>query len=90
MDYADGGDLGGKLKAQRGRMFAEAQILDWFTQMCLGIKHCHDRKIIHRDLKGANVFLTKKGIVKIGDFGIAKVLRDQAFGAKTLRTSHWA
>ena len=38
------------------------------------MKHIHDRKIIHRDLKGANVFLTKKGIVKIGDFGIAKVL----------------
>lgn len=74
MDYADGGDLAGKIKDQRGKHFSEQQILDWFTQMCLGMKHVHDRKIIHRDLKGANVFLTKKGYVKIGDFGIAKVL----------------
>jgi NIMA (never in mitosis gene a)-related kinase len=53
---------------------SEGQILDFFTQICLGMKHIHDRKVIHRDLKGQNIFLTKKGIVKIGDFGIAKVL----------------
>jgi NIMA (never in mitosis gene a)-related kinase len=63
MDFADGGDLQQKCKEQRGKPLAEAQILDWFTQICLGMKHIHDRKIIHRDLKGQNVFLTKKGIV---------------------------
>jgi NIMA (never in mitosis gene a)-related kinase len=58
--------------------------LDWFTQICLGMKHIHDRKIIHRDLKGQNVFLTKKGIVQIGDFGIAKVLAATMAKAKTV------
>ena len=52
MEYADGGDLQGRIKDQRGRPFSEGQILDWFTQICLGMKHIHDRKIIHRDLKG--------------------------------------
>ena len=74
MDFADGGDLQNRIKEQRGRPFSEAQVLDWFTQICLGMKHIHDRKVIHRDLKGQNIFLTKRGFVKIGDLGIAKVL----------------
>ena len=31
--------------------YSEDQILDWFVQMALAIKHIHDRKILHRDLK---------------------------------------
>ena len=48
--------------------------MDLFSQLCLRMKHINENKIIDRYLKGANVFLTSKGIVKIGDFGIARVL----------------
>ena len=73
MDYADGGDLYTKIanqkKAGKGKclslpvisgivMYSEDQILDWFVQMALAIKHIHDRKILHRDLKTQNIFMT--------------------------------
>ena len=51
MDYADGGDLTKMIQQQRGNNFSEGKILDWFTQICLGMKHVHDRKILHRDIK---------------------------------------
>ena len=43
--------------------------------MALAIKHIHDRKILHRDLKTQNIFMTSSGEIKIGDFGIARVLQ---------------
>ena len=76
MEYANGGDLEAYLKKRRGRPFPESEVLQIFVQMCLAIKHIHDRKILHRDLKCQNVFLTSSGVVKVGDFGIAKVLKN--------------
>ncbi|KAL4440853.1 hypothetical protein ABPG74_013834 [Tetrahymena malaccensis] len=84
MEYADGGDLSQKIQKQRGKYFKEEQILDWFTQICLAMKHVHDRKILHRDLKGQNIFLTSQNICKLGDFGIARVLSKTFEKAKTM------
>ena len=72
------------IQQQRGRFFTESQILDWFTQICLGLKHVHDRKILHRDIKCQNVFLTKSNIIKLGDFGIARVLKHTVEVAKSM------
>ena len=73
MDFADSGDLYGKIEAAK-EYFPETEIVDMFTQLCLAVKHIHDRKIVHRDLKSQNIFLTRMGIVKLGDFGISRVL----------------
>ena len=83
MDYADGGDLSMKIREQEGKFFDENKILDWFTQVCLAIKHIHDRKILHRDIKSQNIFLMKNGQIKLGDFGIAKCLNQTIDKAKT-------
>uniref|UniRef100_A0A671E9S8 non-specific serine/threonine protein kinase n=1 Tax=Rhinolophus ferrumequinum TaxID=59479 RepID=A0A671E9S8_RHIFE len=83
MDYCEGGDLFKRINAQKGILFQEDQILDWFVQICLALKHVHDRKILHRDIKSQNIFLTKNGTVQLGDFGIARVLNSTVELART-------
>ncbi|NXS11272.1 NEK3 kinase, partial [Neodrepanis coruscans] len=74
MEYCDDGDLMQKIKHQRGNLFPEDTILHWFVQMCLAVKHIHDKRVLHRDIKSKNVFLTQNGNVKLGDFGSARLL----------------
>ncbi|XP_071479348.1 uncharacterized protein [Diadema antillarum] len=85
MEYADGGTLAQYLNSIQGKAaMEEREILAMFHQMVAGIKHVHDHKILHRDLKTANIFLTKEGVIKIGDFGISKVLTSNNPGANTV------
>ena len=85
-EYADLGDLSKIIKYQilSGYFFCEEIILNWFTQLCFAIKYIHSKNIIHRDLKLSNIFLTSKGNIKLGDFGIAKILTSKDDLAKTL------
>ena len=83
-EFADGGDLSQKIEQQKKKPFPESQILDYITQICLALQHIHKKKIIHRDLKSGNVFLMKSGLVKLGDFGIAKGLKSTWEKAKTM------
>uniref|UniRef100_A0A8D0GYR0 non-specific serine/threonine protein kinase n=1 Tax=Sphenodon punctatus TaxID=8508 RepID=A0A8D0GYR0_SPHPU len=71
MEFCDGGDLMRRINMQCGVPFDEDQILGWFVQISLGLKHIHDRKVLHRDVKAQNIFLSNNGMVaKLGDFGI--------------------
>ncbi|GMI15704.1 hypothetical protein TrLO_g14057 [Triparma laevis f. longispina] len=85
MDFADGGDLAGAISRRKKRRnpFTESEVMNMFVQMCLALKHVHAKRILHRDLKSQNIFLTKKGVVKLGDFGIAKVLDNTGDVART-------
>uniref|UniRef100_A0A673WWJ0 non-specific serine/threonine protein kinase n=1 Tax=Salmo trutta TaxID=8032 RepID=A0A673WWJ0_SALTR len=83
MDYCEGGDLFKTINSQNGVQFPEEQILDWLVQICLALKHVHDRKILHRDIKSQNIFLTKDGTIQLGDFGIARVLNSTVELART-------
>eukprot|EP00667_Euglena_gracilis_P005235 EG_transcript_5268 len=84
MEYADGGDLDSRIKAQRGQPFKEDAIMHYFVQVCMALKHLHDRKTLHRDLKGQNIFLTSTNVVKLGDFGISTILMNTNAQARTM------
>eukprot|EP01066_Platyproteum_vivax_P012639 Platyproteum_vivax@DN5737_c0_g1_i1.p1 len=84
MDYADGGDLHKMIKNQGEELLPEDKILLMFAQICLALKHVHERKVLHRDLKTQNIFLCQDGSVKLGDFGIARVLEATKDLAQTM------
>ncbi len=70
MEYCEGGDLAKFIEAQSQFLGVEL-IIDWFIQLTSGVCFIHSKKIIHRDLKTENIFLTLNRKLKIGDFGKA-------------------
>eukprot|EP00258_Populus_trichocarpa_P037045 XP_024453064.1 probable serine/threonine-protein kinase At1g09600 [Populus trichocarpa] len=63
-------DLAGLL-ASPGIKFSEAQIKCYMQQLLHGLEHCHNRGILHRDIKGSNLLIDSNGNLKIADFGLA-------------------
>ena len=77
MEYADGGDMSKKIKynLKHGLIFRENVIWNYLIQILEGLNYLHEKNIIHRDLKSANIFLTKKGSIKIGDLNVSKIAK---------------
>ena len=75
MEYCEGGDL---LHFTNNVKLTELDAIDIFLQILNGFKTLVKNKIIHRDFKLANV-LCKRGLIKIADFGFAKILDDDSF-----------
>lgn len=87
MQYCEGGDLAFYIKenARDKQRFQEEQIMHYFVQMLQALQYIHAERILHRDLKTSNLFLTKKrSIVKLGDFGISRVLEGSIEAAITV------
>ncbi|XP_068829553.1 serine/threonine-protein kinase Nek11 isoform X4 [Capricornis sumatraensis] len=90
-EYCEGRDLDCKIQEYKevGKTFPESQIIEWFIQLLLGVDYMHERKILHRDLKSKNIFL-KNNKLKIGDFGVSRLLMGSCDLATTLTgTPHY-
>lgn len=75
MEYAAGGALAQVLKQSKS-LLPEDQIWEWFSQICIALRYVHSCNILHRDIKPQNILLwgPERRVVKLADFGIAKVL----------------
>ncbi|KAG6673870.1 hypothetical protein I3843_15G011900 [Carya illinoinensis] len=63
-------DLATIISRSEGKL-DESQVKCYMQQLLSGLQHCHDRGILHRDIKGANLLIDKRGVLKIADFGLA-------------------
>lgn len=90
MEFADGGTLA-HLIADRepNERIPERQVLIIFEQIVSAINYMHNENILHRDLKTANIFLTMKGNIKIGDFGISKIINSRNQAQTVLGTPYY-
>ncbi|XP_027942143.1 probable serine/threonine-protein kinase At1g54610 [Vigna unguiculata] len=60
-----------RIISRPGETLTEPQIKCYMQQLLCGLQHCHERGIMHRDIKASNLLIDRKGVLKIADFGLA-------------------
>lgn len=86
MDYVEGVRIDEYCDTQR---LSIAERLQLFRTVCLAVQYAHETLVIHRDLKPGNILITKEGVARLLDFGIAKVLNPQLSPDATLTRTDW-
>ncbi|XP_075517804.1 serine/threonine-protein kinase Nek6-like isoform X1 [Primulina tabacum] len=76
-DYCEVGNISEKIRMARGAYFPEEKLCKWLTQMLLAIDHLHSHRVLHRNLKLSNIFITKENDIRLGDFGVGKLLDEE-------------